>query len=321
MRLKHVKTEMILIFLVLTAFILAAAGLPALMWIREAEALACMVYDTEKWEVYPGVPEGGGRTVILTENQLLQGTLLMVDKAHPLPAAYPGPNARNVRGMVGSYLPVAEGVLLHEEAIYALCDLHADHSLHEGITFTRGALSAAQVEEMNREALWRYFAVCSPMEAAAQAESLPQISASEHALGYTLDAVLHPPLAAGEKHWLCQSEAGRWLDEHMWRYGWIDRTEQEGAEACGSIHLRYVGRAHAAAMHALGLGLEAYLGLLRERGGLTLYLNGRIWACIYCIPLPQAAEQIEIALPKEGEISGSADNGGWAIIVCQMPAE
>ncbi|MBQ4073641.1 MAG: D-alanyl-D-alanine carboxypeptidase family protein [Clostridia bacterium] len=282
----------------------------------EQERIAIPILgERDGWAVHRGAKEMRGREIHISRQEMMQGTLLLIGKDHPLPDDYPPPNTRTLRAMVGMYLPVWEDTALLPEAVYSLCDMKQDYSLDSGITFTRGALSAAQLEDWQRQAFQRFSRVYPLQDALHLALlAVPGGMESEHRTGYALDLELHPPLSLGKADPLLRNDVGRWLSENMWRYGWIYRygPDHEGGGDCEGIHIRYAGKGHAAAMHALQMGLEEYWALLRQEGELTLYQNGIERARIYCTP---CQDDWEILLPDEYEYAASLDNTGWAAVI------
>ena len=72
-------------------------------------------------------PQGEER--FFDSDTLYQGELLYVSPGHPLDSQRTRQQARNVRHMVGLYIPAAETVTLSEATIYALCELAEDNPL------------------------------------------------------------------------------------------------------------------------------------------------------------------------------------------------
>jgi hypothetical protein len=142
---------------------------------------------------------------------------------------------------------------------------------------------------------------------------IPGGGESEHQLGYALDIELTGPLSFSGPDPLLHNETGCWLRENLWRFGWIDRfsPHEKSDGSCEGIHLRFVGKAHAAAMHALGMSLEDYLSLLREEGSLTLLQDEIPYCYFYCLP---CEKDLSIYLPESAQWMASADNTGWAIL-------
>lgn len=287
-----------------------AAGLFLLL--RQPREISPVIAQREEYAVLRGAPAPKGRETVIPRETLLQGALLLVSPRHPLPADYPPPDTRAVRAMVGQYLPAAENTALRREAIYALCDLQADHSLTGKAVFENGAVSAAQQDEMRRDAFRRCQQVYPLREALEKAvAAVPAGGESEHQTGWAVDVHLTETLALSRPDPLTRTETGLWLRDHLWRYGFIRRFGPDDAEAggCEGIHLRYVGPVHAAAMHTLGLTLEAYWALLRQEGALTLLRDGRPAAYLYCAP---CAGDWLLTLPENASFQCSADNTGWA---------
>lgn len=265
-----------------------------------------LLAEREEWALVRGASLPPGRTVTFTREQWLQGPLMLASPEHPLPPDYPAPDARAVRAMVGSYLPVQEGTALRADVTYALCAMQTEHSFVGQAVISQGVVSAAQQDDLRRAAYARYAAVYPLAEALEKAyAAVPGGNESEHQTGYTLDLVLTEPLAMKEKNPLLRNEAGRWFSEHMARYGFIQRQG-----VCENVHLRYVGLPHAAAMELLGLGLEDYLVFLHKEKKLTLLRDGQPYAFLLCVP---AAEAVSFPLPDQAAFLISGDNTGWVI--------
>lgn len=295
-------------------FVLSAAGLIIFLCFPPEPDISPILGARDEWRVEKGAPALAGTPTFLSREALLQGKLLLVSPASPLPMDFAPPSTRDIRAMVGSYLPALEGVMLCQEAVYALCTMQFEYPLEGGISMIRGALSNAQQEEWRREAFDRYSRVYPLNEAMNRViAEIPGGGESEHQTGYALDIAMKGPLSLVGADPLLHNTAGRWLQENMWRFGWIYRfSPREASEgSCEGIHLRYVGKTHASAMHALNLGLEEYLSLLREQKSVTLLREQSPYAYLYCLPCPG---DLSIPLPPDGAWEASADNTGWAVI-------
>lgn len=270
--------------------------------------------EKDGYSLLQGAPEMKGQATPVSRAQCLQGYLMLVNAAHPLPGDFSAPDVFHIRTMVGSYLPALEGVSLCREAVYALCTIQLEYPLETGLELTRGALSYAQQEDWRREAFDRYARVYPLNEALSRAFSaVPGGGESEHQLGYTLDIALTGSLSLGQRDPLLRNETGKWLSENLWRYGWLYRNPPGASVSCGceGIHLRYVGKIHAAAMHALAMNLEDYLSLLHREGALTLCREENPWAYLYCLPMD---ENPVLPLPEKTGYQISADNTGCIIV-------
>ena len=293
-------------------FLLLAAALGlALVWPNEKKPVQT---GRDGYLLSSGAPGLAGRAAVLPRQTLLQGTLLLVDPGHPLPEDFPVPNTRAIRAMVGSYLPALEDVALWREAVYALCEMQVERPLEEGVTLSRGTLSPAQQETWRREAFARYLNVYPLSQALEKAQAaVPGGNESEHQTGYALDLEMTGVLRLSQADPLIRNDTGMWLAENMWRYGWIRRygPDSQAEGACENVHLRYVGKVHAAAMHALSLDLEDYLTLLSLQGAMTVYRDNEPWAYLYALP---CGGDLALPLPTDTEYQASLDNRGYAIL-------
>lgn len=293
-------------------FLLLAAALAAMVFWQPGQAPEPVGRDG--YLVSAGAPALTGTDTVISRQTLLQGTLLSVSPLHPLPADFPAPNTRAIRAMVGSYLPAQEGVALWRDAVYALCEMQAVRPLEDGVTLCRGAVSAAQQEAWQREAFARYLSVYPLSEALQSAQAaVPGADESEHRTGYALDLMMTGALNLSQADPLLRNDTGVWLAENMWRSGWIRRygpgSKAEGG--CENVHLRYVGKVHAAAMHALNLDLEEYLDYLHQQGAVTVCRDGAPWAYLYALPCDGG---LTIPLPADTEYQVSLDNRGYAVL-------
>lgn len=298
--------------------LLMTAGLIVLSLSSHAPAASPVIAQADGYTIERSAPALTGPGITISRRTLLQGTLMLVSGAHPLPKDFPPPDTRSVRALVGSYLPASEETLLCQEAVYALCRLQTDHSLHGLATLENGAVSAAQQEQLRQEAFERYRKVYPLSEAVEKAHAaVPGGGESEHQLGYAVDIYLTGPLALGSSDPLLRTETGKWLSDNLWRYGFIRRYNGSSGEegACEHIHLRFVGTFHAAAMHALHMTLEEYLALLRAEGSLTLAKDGQPVAYFYCAPCQGSWT---LPLPANAAVTCSADNTGWAIAAVEI---
>ena len=66
------------------------------------------------------------------------------------------------------------------------------------------------------------------------------------------------------------SEAGKWLQENCYKFGFVLRFPEDKTDITGilyeSWHFRYVGRYHATRMKELGMCLEEYVEYLMPYG-------------------------------------------------------
>lgn len=304
-------------WLAFVLFLLSAVGLLAMLQKPSAvPATALILAQRESCTLLRGAPSLAGTPTFLSRAQLIQGPLMLSSPVHPLPNDLPTPDTPSIRRLVGTYLPAEEGASLRREAIYALCALQTEYSLAGKACFVRGMVSNAQQEEERRQAFFRYAQVLPPEEALPRArEAVPGAGESEHQTGWAVDVQLTGTLSMGSKDPLLRSEGGKWLQNNLWRFGFIrryTRAEEEGG--CEHIHLRYVGPIHSAAIHTLGCTLEEYLALLRREKALTLQREGEGDVFLYCV---QGEGNMTLPLPPGAIYTCSADNTGWTVIALE----
>lgn len=87
---------------------------------------------------------------------------------------------------------------------------------------------------------------------------------SEHHTGLALDIVT--PSHQVLNHAFADTDAGRWMADHGWEYGFVVRFPKDKQDITGITyepwHLRYVGKEHAASMHQNNECLEEYVARL-----------------------------------------------------------
>ncbi len=246
------------------------------------------------------------KEVALAIPVMMSTKLMLVSPQHPLPENAAAPNVRLARSIVGLYLPITDDLLLERDAIYALCDLQTDHPITQA-TFYHGAISPKEQTAEQTEAFARYSLVMPVADALREARlAVPDANCSEHQTGYALDIKLTGMLEMGRDDRLMQSSEGVWLSENLWQYGFVRRSV-----ACEGIHIRYVGKVHAAAIYALGVELEGYLQVLHQHGSLTLYRGDEVAAYLLCVPTNQLGT---IRVPTNADVEVTPDNLGYTVV-------
>ena len=234
---------------------------------------------------------------------LFRGKLLYVSAENPLPADLPVQQSRDVRSLVGLYIPAAAHVSLSEETIYALCDLTAQnpfavHLDHGGHALARGAGRPAKGRLFR---LPIHFARCRGPAKRPQRE-IPDSGRSEHQLATSFDLRLDGAQDWSQPDPMARTADGRWL--------------LETGIANEALHWRYVGRLHARMMHTADWCLEEYLQALHTYGVLRLQTSQGASAWVVCQPMEDA---VGFSIPQGAECAVSADNLGWA--VCAYEAD
>lgn len=283
-----------------------------------AAASTVLLGEADGLRLFAGETPPEGVPTFFDRETLYAGSLLYVSPDAPLPAWLPEPQTRDVRGMVHLYIPAEEHVSLSEETIYALCRLVKENPL-SGVRIAAGMRSPREQQALQDEAFAVYRQTMPVAGAIAQAEAdVPASGCCEHQLSTAFDIRFSAAQEWGRDDPMARTADGRWLLKNAWRYGFIRRYPPDKAEVTGvkneTTHWRYVGRDHAAAMHAAGFCLEEYLRALHESGALRLLSEEGEEVWLLCGPLDQ--EGAAFPIPQGWRAEVSADNLGWA--VCAM---
>lgn len=294
--------------------------------VQEDETIQTCAAPVEKTDmlpegVIPGLPDGERERLTITAQRLLQGKMLLVDEAHPLPENMAAPNTLNVSGFSHGRIacrdPLAQ---LDEAALTELQEMCVDARNRGigGLTVMAGTRSQEQQRILLNEKVEQYTRTMTIEEAVVQAKRLvPPPGCSEHQLPWTVDIrICRAWNKLPETEPLSASEEGCWLTEHAWEYGFLQRWPE--ADPDDDDHrpycFRYVGKVHASMMHTLGASLEEYLALLQTYGALTLMdENG---APVLSAAYAEAGERHTVfELPKDIILDdASIDNQGGAVL-------
>ncbi|MBR5231203.1 MAG: D-alanyl-D-alanine carboxypeptidase family protein [Clostridia bacterium] len=271
--------------------------------------------QTKDIVIYAGAEVSGDtQNFFFDRETLLKGKLLCIGVNSPLPHDMPVQQARNVRKLVGLYVPAAQTVNLSEETIYALCDLCAENPLVR-TWITDGMRAPSAQYALQNETFEQYRKLMPASQALNKARTdVPDSGKGEHQLSAAFDLKF-----TGELDWsypdpLDRSEDGRWLRENAWRFGFIRRYPPEKSSATGvnneELHFRYVGREHALIMRIMDWCLEEYLSALERYGGITLERENKT---AYVLSVPMGEHGAVFCVPEGYSCSVSADNLGRAV--------
>lgn len=280
-----------------------------------AAAGAVLLAERDGLRLFAEAEPPEGEIVVYDRETLYRGGLMYVGPDTPLPDDLPAQQTRDVRSLVHLYIPAAEHVALSEDTIYALCRLVEQNPL-VGTWIMTGMRSPREQQALQEQAFAAYRQILPVAQALAQAaRDVPDSGRSEHQLATAFDVKLN-----GRQIWNCEDPMartadGKWLLQNAWRFGFIRRYPPEKADITGitgeSTHWRYVGRAHAAAMHAADHCLEEYLQMLHERGTLRLIAEDGGEAWLLCREM--GADGAVFPIPAGWHVAVSADNLGYAV--------
>lgn len=314
-RLKH--DPAFRLFLLLCSLTLAAS-LPLLLPYRAEEKVAdhqvaASIAETSVprsvSEIGYALPPGSNQPHIFTRAQLLRGSMMLLDEAHPLPKDALPPNTYSIAAQGNAMVPVASlNIQSGRETIAALKKLFAAlrSQKAEGLAVWQGTVSAAQQRQKRRRAMAEQMHEHTPLESRSRVTA--QLDApnagemqQEHAVEIRLRTVPDQPLEA--------SRSGQTLLQLAWKYGFV-RTDPENRP----FRFRYVGAAHATAMTYLDVDLQEYLLWLHRKGQLTISDGDGLRYLILCRPL--SGEHVAFDLPADASYEISLDNMGYAVVAC-----
>jgi len=136
---------------------------------------------------------------------------------------------------------------------------------------------------------------------------------SEHHTGFAVDILIRDIAM----HHIPDFPQGRWMAANAWRFGLIQRYPADMEHITGinfePWHYRYVGQIHAWYMRENDMVLEQYIEHIRQTGGFSTELNGRIYTVLH-----QIATENGLHIPFADNFVVSSDNlGGYIITMWQ----
>lgn len=272
--------------------------------------------------VTAGYPEGESTyTVAFTQQRLMAGIMLLVDETHPVPDALSPVTAGILQRSGGRVTCRDTKAVLAPEAIDALDEMfrHARYARHNTLVVFSAARSAEQQRSLlidRMTALSRSMSFEAALAKAKQEIELP--GCSEHQLPWSVDIrICGTWNALPSQEALSALPEGQWLLEHCHEYGFVQRYPGADTDSHRGYHFRYVGKGHAAMMHALGLPLEEYLQTLRMYGVLTLTDDaGQPAVTVVACPAASSGDT-RMTLPLHADTEYvSGDQDGWALAAC-----
>lgn len=278
-----------------------------------------LLAEMQSFRLYAGAQVTGEERQY-TRRELLQGLLLCVSERTPLPADMPVQQARNVRKLIGLYVPVTPDVSLSEETIYALCELCTENPLLRTWIIS-GMRSPSEQAALQNEVFERYRSQYPVAQALTLAQrEAPTGGKSEHQLNTAFDLQFQGTLEWAYDDPLDRCRDGRWLRENAWRFGFIRRYPPDKVHVTGvntePLHFRYVGKTHALVMQMMDWCLEEYLAALQTYGGLTIASDDGADTYILCREMTENGAAFPH--PAGYDAAPSADNQGYAVCVLTL---
>ena len=252
---------------------------------------------------------------LFSKKDLLNGKMLLLDAAHPLPADLNSPNtfsiARQGSGMVSvRSLTVKTG----SETITALQKLF-DSLRQKGISSIY-VHQGATTESQQRQSRTEQTRMLMKQHKASEALQIALRQTEEPGTGdllqeYAVELRLwNAETREPDERLLSETEAGQQLLQLAWRHGFV-RTDQDHP-----YRFRYVGKAHATAMTYLDLDFCSYLEWMHRQGQLVVSEGGRPAYLILCREMDASGTMFDLPVGCAYEVS--MDNTGYALAACTL---
>lgn len=233
------------------------------------------------------------QSIEITEEQIHQGNLLLVNHDFPVPSSSIQSDVFN----------------LFEEAVnqeYGLLDSNIRLSKTIEQKFSEMILAANKdgVTDFLINSGYRTLEEQTFLYQEMGASYALPAGHSEHNLGLSLDV--------GSKQ-LKMSDApeGKWIEDYAWKYGFILRYPEDKTEITGiqyePWHIRYVGLPHSAIMKEKNFVLEEYLNYIKEQEIFSARVEGKKYVISYHIISEDST--IDVPAHHDYELSGNNIDG------------
>lgn len=230
----------------------------------------------------------------ISEDQVYQGDLLLVNKKHPV-------REESVKSDIVNLFEQKDLI-----QGYGLLDTNIRLSKSVAQTFLK-MIEDAKGDKVNSFLIssgYRDFEEQQVLYQQKGSDYALPAGYSEHNLGLSLD------IGSTEAEMSTASE-GKWLKENAWKYGFILRYPEDKTEITGiqyePWHFRYVGMPHSAIMQERGFTLEEYIDFLRDNQNLVTEIDEKYYEVTYHPVSEDTA--IELPADRKYEISGNNIDG------------
>lgn len=299
---------------------------------RSGENLAWPAAKTEGWDVVDltTFPVENATRITMDRQSLLTGGLMLINQWHAIPGDFSDAALTSVRGATNSRVPVRDNdVKLFPVASEAIDMLVMDANLQGHEDYIVQNAYRTNEEQTN---LWNK--VVERLSKRYDGETLTNQAkkevnypgTSDYQSGFSFDMKLYKKgdVAVTNADFE-DTPQGKYFNENCWKYGIIfrfptkdhptedttDKSSKTGVSVALNLY-RYVGEAHAAAMHVLDMCLEEYIEYLIAHPHLAIYENGELRYEIYRqaygdqeafeVPVPQAAAKYTASVDNMGGV-------------------
>nr|WP_313955165.1 M15 family metallopeptidase [Paenibacillus sp. IHBB 10380] len=240
-------------------------------------------------------PDAEVQTVLVEEDQVRRGNLVLVNKEFKLDAgAIPSDivNLNDTPELLQGYVLLDNSIRLSRQVAEQFNGM-MEAAAEDGVVHFMLSSGYRDMEEQAQ--LYR--------EKGAD-YALPA-GYSEHNLGLSMDI-------GSTQMPIDQSPEGKWLQEHAWKHGFILRYPKDKTEITGiqyePWHFRYVGLPHSLIMEEKRFTLEEYLMFLKKEKAYSTTVEGQQYDIRY-VSVANGGTVIELPQNSQYELSGSNMDG------------
>ena len=273
--------------------------------------------------------------VNVSRHELTMGGLMLLNQWHSLPSDFSEDELLAVY-TVDKSIPVSgSSVRLFPAAISALGEMltAAKEDGLEGYVVNQGYRTMEEQSAFYNEAAARYsdkYSGEALIEKVRTAANVNYPGTSEYQSGFSLrmDRYSKTDRELMDKKF-ADTEQSDWLVANSWQYGYVfrfpvqgypnstvtDKSYKTGVSSKLSIY-RYVGKGHAAVMHALDMCMEEYIEYLMKHPHIAVYEDGVLKYEINRMAGGTTAADVQVNVTlSAAEYTVSTDNVG-GVVVC-----
>lgn len=251
-----------------------------------------------------GNPQENMLPVRIAKDQLYEGSLLLVNRDHPVRAASVASDAVQLskhRELIDGFILLDQDIRLSASLLGKFTTM-VEAAANYGVVHFM--ISSGYRDEDEQRELY---------EQMGPDYALPA-GYSEHNLGLSLDI-------GSTQGKMEHAEEGKWLEDHAWKYGFILRYPKNKTDITGirnePWHFRYVGLPHSAIMRKHDFVLEEYLAYLKQQKSIQATVDHRVYHIAY-YPI---SKMTTIYLPADSRYDISGNNVDGVIVTAVIGSD
>ncbi len=241
--------------------------------------------------------QGDKLPVQITKDQIFKGSLLLVNRDHPVREASEASEAVQLskhRDLIDGFVLLDSDIRLSPSLLGKFTTM-VEAAANDGVVHFM--ISSGYRDEGEQSELY---------EKMGPDYALPA-GYSEHNLGLSLDI-------GSTQGKMERADEGKWLEKNAWKYGFILRYPKNKTDVTGiqnePWHFRYVGLPHSAIMHKHDFVLEEYLDYLKQKKSITATISRQNYQISY-YPI---AKKTTISIPAGSRYDISGNNVDGVIV-------